>query len=336
VCVRVVSVTPADPIATIGRHSEDRQMDMTSMTSIETMSSNIAAPSHITSLQSAGILVGVRVRTTTGTVKDHEASAKLCEEAGAKKGSADVNKHLLDGAEFKALKAMTSAVRNGMVRFCFRWSDDWWYVPMTRYDAYCTWEAEIIKEFAERKEAFKASYVSMRSDAAFRLGDMFKAEEYPDPEEVCRNFAIHALRADVPSGDFRVTIAQDLADDLRRHYVNQTQDVINEMVTAQREQLADVMKSLAHTCGTYQKENKKGETIVAKRKLHESTLIKALEMIDTFRRFNPAGDPVLEGARTALEQALSGVTIEALRDSDTVRARVEEEVGSILDKFKMI
>jgi hypothetical protein len=314
---------------------EDRQMDMTSMTSIEAMSSNITAPTHITSLQSAGILVGVRVRTTTGTVKDNEASAEIAAQKHATHGAASVSKHMLDGPEFKALKSMTSAVRNGMVRFCFRWSDDWWYVPMTRYQAYCTWETEIIKQFDERLEAFLQAYVSLRGDAAFRLGDMFKAEEYPTIEELRARFAIIPLRADVPSGDFRVTIAQDLADDLRKHYVNQTAQVIDEMVSSQREQLADVMKSLAHTCGTYQKENKKGETIVAKRKLHESTLHKALEMIDTFAKFNPAGDPMLEDARTALEQALSGVTIEALRDSDTVRARVEEDVSDILSKFRL-
>jgi len=299
------------------------------------ISNNIAAPSHITSLQTSGILVAQRIRTTTGNVKDHEASAKLCAEAGAEVGAADVTKHLLSGPEFKALKAMTSAVRNGMVQFCFRWSDDWWYVPMTRYAAYCAWEAEMIKLFNERKEAFKAAYTSMRSDAAFRLGDMFKAEEYPDPEEVCQNFSIRALRADVPSGDFRVQIAQDLADDLRKHYVNQTADVVSGMIAAQRTQLIGVMESLAHTCGTDVKENKKGETVVVRRKLHESTLNKALEMIDTFRSFNPAGDQQLEDIRTSLEMALSGVTIDKLRESDSVRSHVEQEVTSILDKFRM-
>jgi len=306
------------------------------MITTDNIPANIAAPSHITSLQSAGILVGVRVRTTTGTVKDNEASAEIAAQKNASHGAASVSKHLLDGPEFKALKAMTSAVRNGMVRFCFRWSDDWWYVPMTRYAAYCEWEAAIIKQFDERLEAFLHAYVSLRGDAAFRLGDMFRAEEYPTIEELRARFAIVPLRADVPSGDFRVTIAQDLADDLRKHYVNQTKEVIDGMVADQKAQLINVMESLAHTCGTYEKENKKGETIVVRRKLHEETLNKALEMIDTFRRFNPAGDQQLEDVRTSLEAALSGVTIDKLRESDTMRSHVEQEVTSILDKFRMI
>lgn len=309
-------------------------MNMVTYTA-DNIPASIASPSHITSLQTAGILVGVRVRTTTGSVKDHEASEEITAQKNATHGAASVTKHLLDGPEFKALKSMSSAVRNGMVRFCFRWSDDWWYVPMARYDAYCTWEAEIIKQFDERLEAFLHAYVSLRADAAFRLGDMFNASEYPTVEELRRRFSITPLRADVPSGDFRVQIAQDLADDLRKHYVNQTQEVVSGMVAAQREQLIEVMKSLAHTCGTEVKQNKKGETVVARRKFHESTLNKALEMIDTFRRFNPAGDQQLEDIRTSLEQALSGVSIEALRESDTVRSHVEQEVTSILDKFRL-
>ena len=47
------------------------------MITTDNIPASIAAPSHITSLQSAGILVGVRVRTTTGTVKDNEASAEI-------------------------------------------------------------------------------------------------------------------------------------------------------------------------------------------------------------------------------------------------------------------
>lgn len=297
------------------------------------MINNITAPNHITSLQTAGILVALRVSTTAGRVKDHEASAELCDARGAQRGAADVSKNLLDGPEFKALKNMASAVRNGMVRFCFRWSDDWWYVPMTRYAAYCEWESNVVKEFDERLSKFSQAYTAMRSDAAFRLGDMFKPEEYPDPQQVCRAFSITPLRADVPSGDFRVTIAQDLADDLKKHYVNQTREVVDGMLADQKQQLASVMQSLALTCGTYVKENKKGETVVVRRKLHEETLNKALEMIDTFRRFNPAGDQQLEDIRTQLEQALSGVTIDTLRESDTMRAKVEEDVSGILSKF---
>ena len=299
------------------------------------ISNNIAAPSHITSLQTSGILVAQRIRTTTGTVKDYEASNEITAQKNASAGAASVSKHLLDGPEFKALKSMTSAVRNGMVQFCFRWSDDWWYVPMTRYAAYCAWEADIIKLFDERLEAFLTAYVSLRADAAFRLGDMFKAEEYPTVEELRSRFSITPLRADVPSGDFRVQIAQDLADDLRKHYVNQTADVVSGMIAAQRTQLIGVMESLAHTCGTDVKENQKGETVVVRRKLHESTLNKALEMIDTFRSFNPAGDQQLEDIRTSLEMALSGVTIDKLRESDSVRSHVEQEVTSILDKFRI-
>jgi hypothetical protein len=44
-------------------------------------------------------------------------------------------------------------------------------------------------------------------------------------------------------------------------------------------------------------------------------------------------DPALEQARQDLERAISGVTIEQLRNSDTTREVVKESVDDILKKF---
>jgi hypothetical protein len=76
-----------------------------------------------------------------------------------------------------------------------------------------------------------------------------------------------------------------------------------------------------------------GETKTKKRKIYDTTILKAKEMCDTFKGFNLSGDPELEEARASLEKALSGVDADTIRDSDAVRVAVKEDVDSILSKF---
>jgi len=54
----------------------------------------------------------------------------------------------------------------------------------------------------------------------------------------------------------------------------------------------------------------------------------------TLKHFNLTNNQQLESARAQLEDALSGVTLEDLRESSYVRATVKDSVDDMLNKFK--
>ena len=104
----------------------------------------------------------------------------------------------------------------------------------------------------------------------------------------------------------------------------------------QQTRFLEVMKSISHCCGydeTGVVDANTGETKTKKRKIYDTTILKAKEMCETFKGFNLNGNEELEEARASLEKALSGVDAESIRESDAVRVAVKEDIDSILSKF---
>jgi hypothetical protein len=96
--------------------------------------------------------------------------------------------------------------------------------------------------------------------------------------------------------------------------------------------MLEVMESISHCCGVDESEVN-GETRTKRRKIYDTTIQKALEMCESFKRFNLKNDSELEQARASLEKVLSGVKAEDIRDSDAVRNHVKEGIDDILSKF---
>lgn len=296
----------------------------------------IEAPKHVTSLATSAILVSVEVTGTTGTKRDRELGTELAVSKQADEDVSEVNKKLFAGcAEHKALTKFRASIGNGMRVFTYPWAGSMALLPMDRYVKFMEWYEAKSNEHAMLKKAFLDVYPRIVADAPFKMGKMYNRDDFDTVEEMEKYFTISLYQAEVPTGDFRVNISQELADDLHKHYTNKARNLVDGIYEQQVKQLVDVMKSIHHCCGHDTKVNKHGDTIIVRRKLYDNTITKALEMCDTFKQFNPSGDARLEEARSALANALHNIDAERLRNSDTVRTQVAEEVGDILNKFRL-
>jgi hypothetical protein len=154
-------------------------------------------------------------------------------------------------------------------------------------------------------------------------------------DELRRKFGVELYVSEVPMSDFRCGIASDIADDLFETYSRQAENIVTEVMLAQKTRFVEVMQSISHCCGVDEigVDDNTGETKVRKRKIYDTTIQKALEMCETFKGFNLNADPDLELARASLERALHDVSAKDIRDSDAVRSSVKEDVDSILSKF---
>ena len=162
---------------------------------------------------------------------------------------------------------------------------------------------------------------------------MFDRSEYPDVSELRRKFSVNLVQSEVPTGDFRCEIAQELVDDMAKHYNRQAKRMVEDILSKQSEQLVEVMRSISYCCETEVVQGDNGELKVRRRKLYDSTLERAKELCETFRNFNLMSDSKLEDARASLEKVLGGLSVEELRNSDTKRVVVKEEIDDILSKF---
>ena len=300
------------------------------------MSYSVEQPQHLTSLATSAVLVSWHNGVWTGTVTDKKTRDEIAANKGADAESLDFAKKLLKGMpQHKALMTYRQTISNGMKLFTYPWMGDTDILPMPRYAKFMEWWDARVEEHKGLYQAFRDVYPMYVAGAAARhTGSLHNLDDFPRVEELDGKFFMKLQISPVPANDFRVQVSQDLANDLHEHYKRQTEVIVKSVTDQQVGQLLPVLESLHKSCGYTVTTKADGSQRVTRNKLVETTFHKALDMIDTFKTFNPTQSPELEEVRVLFEQALSGVTVEALRESDSVRARVQSDVEGVLNKFK--
>jgi len=291
-------------------------------------------PQHITSLATAGILVSVEINVWSATKQDREISHEVTTAKKADDNAGRFVKNLLaDNSLHKDLLNYRQTVYNWMKRRTFDWNKSQSYLPATSLPRFMEEYYQHEQTFGDKLDKFLNEYDSIVSNMAFKQGQMFNRADYPTVDQVRNKFGMRLFRYEVPLGDFRCQISQDLADEMNEHYTRQAQEIVQNILQDQKDRLIDVMQSLTHCCGYDEYKGKDGETKQKKRKIYEGTVEKAKEYCADFRNFNLTGDNELLSVIDQLSIALRGVDADTLRESEATRYSVKESVDSILSKF---
>jgi hypothetical protein len=250
-------------------------------------------PDHIISLASSSMLVDTRVTVWTGTKQDSEISDEVTAAKKADPESGRFVKHLLANCpEHKRCMNYRQIVYNWMQKRTYDWAGSTRILPIVDYPKFMKEYEQHEAKFHELVDEFVKAYPIIVSNRAFTMGDMFRKEDYPTAEEVRDKFTINLYRAEVPTGDFRCNITSDLADDLSTHYERQAKQLVEGILVQQKEQLVEIMKTLAENCAV-ETVSENGVLKVKRKKLYESTLTRAQELCETFRSFNLTADSEL-------------------------------------------
>lgn len=290
-------------------------------------------PEHLISLASSAVLVSVDIGVWSATKQDRGISDEVTTAKNADKSAGRYVKNLLANHPLhKSVVNYRQTIYNWLQRRTYRWNQSQQLLPSVDVPAFK-------QEFHEHEVAFHAlvdnlinQYDSIVSDMAFKQGDMFNRNDYPDKELVRSKCHLQLYVSEVPLNDFRCEIAKDIADDLFSSYEGQARRIIESIAQEQSERMVEVMESISHCCGVDETEIN-GEVRTKRRKIYDTTLQKALSMCETFKRFNLKNSPELEQARASLESILRGVTAEDIRESDAIRNQVKSGIDDILGKF---
>jgi hypothetical protein len=300
------------------------------------MNMELQKPKHLISLATSGVLVSVDTNVWSATKQDRGISNEVTTAKKADRNAGKYVKNLLaDHPKHKALVNYRQTIYNWVKRRTYRWNNSQDYLPSVDMPKFKQEYHEHEAAFRALLVGFLADYDSIVSDMAFKQGDMFCREDYPAKEELASKFGIRLFVSEVPMSDFRCAIASDIAEDLFETYKGQAEEIVSHVMMEQQTRFIEVMKSISHCCGYDEAgvDDNTGETKTKKRKIYDTTITKAKEMCEAFKEFNLTNDPELEEARASLERALTGVDAETIRDSDSVRCAVKEDVDSILSKF---
>ena len=229
----------------------------------------LSKPNHIISLATSAVLVSVDVNVWSATKQDRGISDEVTTLKKADASAGRFVKNLLaDDLFHKRVSNYRQTIYNWLKRSTFRWNNSQDLLPVVNLQKFKQEFSEHETEFNRLLDSFVNNYSNIVGNMAFKQGDMFNRNDYPDANEVRDKFGIKLYVSEVPSHDWRCNISNDIAEDLKLQYEKQAEGIINHVITEQMDRLTDVMESISHCCGVSETTDAiTGETKTKKRKI---------------------------------------------------------------------
>jgi len=282
-------------------------------------------------IDTCAMLVEFNASVWTARKLDKSTTDEVTTNKHAAKDAARVNKHLLAGrTELEVIQQAVGRARQYVYDNTSPWSDSGLrLLPNTRFIKFAERMNEFDEEIAALVKAFIVIYPSLITAQAMALGDMFRRDDFPTPNDLVTKFSFRVNYMPVPTaGDFRVDVGNKAQEELKAKLESLTQERIDYAMADVRARLGERLKRISDRLTT---DYVQGEAKT--RRFHDTLVDGALEMCDLAKSLNITNDPALETARRELEQLLVGVTPSELRKDETIRQDVKKNVDAILDKF---
>ena len=286
----------------------------------------------VPSLSSSAMLVDLQISQFTGSKKDKKASEQVTALNNADKGVANVHKKLLGNCkELEDIKKHVGETRNHYhYAMTMPWSNMGLRLLTTaNYFDYHKAMTQRQQEFTSLVDTFLQSYVWKVSQVNASLGNLFNRSDYPTLEQMTNKFAFNLDYPPLPdAGDFRIDIGSEgnkaLKEQYKGYYAKQLENAMGDVWTRLHESLSKMSERLDYQS----KDNKK---------TFRDTLVSNVEgMIGLLKTCNVTNDPKMEQARLVLDDALRGVTPDALREDDYLRSQTKQSVDEVIKSLPSI
>lgn len=275
------------------------------------------------SISNNTMVVNLQISVWSGYKLDKGMTQKVTSEANAAADAARVNKHIVPKESLKEIITAQGALRTHFYTHTLPWGDNGdRLLPRLSFTDFMQEHGKLNEAFNNAVDNFiNEKYLRARDQAAFRMGEMFRPEDYPEPEQLRRRFAVNLDIHGVPTGrDFRVDMDSATLDMLRQQIESKNQ----ERVTAA---MQDVWSRLAEVLGHF-------ATKMADDSVFRDSTVKNLEeLVDMLPALNVTGDPKLEQVRQDINDTLIGYTPKDLRKDTAVRQAAAQESKRIIDQM---
>jgi len=253
---------------------------------------------------------------------DRDASAKVTTDAGAASDAARVNKHLIPKAALAPIVTAQNAIRAHFYTNTLPWRDNGdRLMPRKMFETFIPKHEQLVQAFKDEVELFLAEkYLAAIEQAGFRMGAMFKREDYPPASELRRKFyADLEIDAITTANDFRVQIDQAHVDKVK---AAMTANAEARLQTA----MIDVWKRMADAVGHFQAKMSDPKAV-----FRDSTVKNIGEMLDLIPGLNVLDDPQIEQVRGMIMTAIGGKEAKEIREDAALRGQLAGDAAKIMD-----
>ena len=286
----------------------------------------------VSKLSSSALVVNLSLSVWTGRKLDKRVSEEVDQQNSTKSRAGNYHKNLMAGSgKLTEITKIANAIRSWLYGVTQPWGDNGDRIlNMAYFMEFKDRLTDYEQQFGTAVNGFLNDYDTLVAAAAFQLGDLFNREDYPVRETIEDKFSMRYSMTPLPqSGDFRVDIGEDGLRELQAQY----ESVLHQRVTGA---MTEAWERL-HDCLTRMSERLTDDTDSdgePKRRIFRDSLVEnAIEVCGLLKSFNITNDTRMDEMRKQLEDAMRGVSADALRDSDSLREQTKRKVDSILSKF---
>jgi hypothetical protein len=277
------------------------------------------------SIAARAMLASLTISQWSARKLDKTATRKTTDDAAAIAEAGRFNKNLLAGQDacLKAVSAIASAARADFYAATLPWSNDG--PRILPADLWASVNAKLqdhAQTFYIAVNDFLTDYAQSRDRARFALGSMFRESDFPSVPDVRAKFAFAFEFDPLPtSQDFRVTLADDDADMLRKdiearaaaRYAAASRDAWQRLYAA--------VERIAVTLPQYAT----GEV----KRFNDSLTGNLDELVAILPSLNITQDPQLTAMTDRVKAELAHMNPQTLRDSDHARDKAANSAAAI-------
>jgi hypothetical protein len=271
------------------------------------------------------MLVELNISVWTGRKFDKQVSAEIDTQKQTTTRAGNYSKRLFaDEPIFDAIQKFAGNARTYHYHATMPWSDSGLRLLTTAmYFDYNKKISEMEMDFDNLVSNFINQYQVLVAKSQTKLGTLFSASDYPDVQDIASKFRFSVKYAPVPDvGDWRVDVGNDAKQQLMESYVTYYSSNLEQAMREPWERMHEALKNMSIKLS--------GD----KKQIFRDTLVgNVVELCDLMDKFNVTGDPKMKQAKAKIENALLGITPDALREDDDLRLDTKSKVDSLLKEF---
>jgi hypothetical protein len=281
------------------------------------------------SISSSALLVELNISVWPASKLDREITDKVNTDASAVRGASQTKKNLFAGTSLrKDISDFAARVRLYHNKHTLPWADKGErMLPTKLFMEYKQTMNGFEQTFNMMCNNFYLEYPRLVADAPNNLGSMYKAEDYPEIEEVRLKFGFRRTVKPVPeAGDFRLDIPAYDLDEMRAEFEKQHETKLAEAMREPWERLHKTLVGMSEKLTDIEGDE-------SKKRYHDTLISNPIELCGLLTKLNVTNDPKLEEARRQLELTMLGADIESIKEDAQSRSALKSKVDAILGKF---
>ena len=279
-------------------------------------------------LSTRAMLVRLRINRWGAKRNDSEVAMEVAKSKNSDEELGMFTKKLLKSDALDTFRKLSRQCRKLHRYYTLPWDEGVGLLPADMYFKYTevigAKQREAMKAADEFVAEYKVQWNNGLGDYRKGLGDMFNADDYPEPNRVRSKFGIHIRTSTIQDpNDFRVKMSADVSGDLKKKMFSDFQD---NMKDALQSPIIRLYEQLKHV----QEKLRDNDAV-----FRDSLIGNVQKLVDILPSLNILNDPKVAAMIKQTDKEICSVSdLKALRSDPQYRKEVAKSADAILKSMK--